>query len=232
MNKIDLTEDTIIEIGKSISLSKYRAYFQEKTGDDLSGFAFQSWLNTQAGKTLKEALLAYGQARKPKCMEELLLENRFSMISDSDKDFIIQFDKEIRCLGYDFGGHIGDGYCWGKYMIIYAKTGIKAKKVAARIFIRMDCIIVRLFLNNIDKHRSYIENTPAHIKEVFTNDHGNCTCEPKKEHCRMRKSYVINDQLIEKCGGTVFEFWNPSVEKLPDYMNLLKEFYPIKSKPN
>ena len=223
-----LTEDTIIEIGKSIPLYKFRAFFQEATGEDLSGWEFQPWLNMQAGKTLKEALASYCDAAKPQNMEKLLPEKRFSIISEADKNFILGFDKAITELGYDFGGAIGDGYCWGKYMIIYSKTGVKNKKVIARIFIRESEIVLRLFFNDIDKHREYIESAPEHLKNVFINNHGNCSCQPQKENCRMRKTYTIDGKQIEKCSGVVFEFRNPTVEKLADYINLLAEFYPVK----
>ena len=223
-----LTEDTIIEIGKSIPLYKFRAFFQEATGEDLSGWEFQPWLNTQAGKTIKEALASYCEAARPKSMGELLSEERLNIISETDKNFILGFDKAINGLGYDSGGTIGDGICWGKYMIIYSKTGVKSKKVIARIFIRENGIVVRLFFNNIDKHRKYIESAPEHIKNVFINNHGNCSCNPQKENCRMRKSYTIDGKQIEKCSGVVFEFWGPTAEKLIDYINLLAEFYPVK----
>ena len=228
MDKNKLNEDTIIEIGKSITLSNFRAFFEEVTGRELSGAEFQPWLNTQVGKTLREAVVAFSQAVERKNMEEIMTEDRFNIITDIDKAFIISFDKEIKGFGYDFGGGIGDGYCWGKYMIIYAKTGVKTKSVSARIFIREKSIVLRLFFNNIDKHRGFIENAPQHIKDVFTGNYGNCSCNPKKDNCRMRKTYTINDKVIEKCSGVVFEFGHPTVEKLPDYINLLKEFYPVK----
>lgn len=228
MSKIILTEDTIIEIGKSIPLSSFRDFLAKITGKELPNNEFQPWLNEQSGKTIKEAAEIYCQAVNRKNMEEIMLENRFKIISDSDKAFINSFDKEIQKLGYDFGGGIGDGYCWGKHMIIYAKIGVKNKNVVARIFIRENGIVLRLYFNNIDKHRAYIENAPAHIKGVFTGNHGNCSCNPKKENCRTRKTYIIDDIPIEKCSGVVFEFYNPTTEKLPDYINLLKEFYPVK----
>lgn len=227
MNKSILTEDTVIEIGKSISLSKFRSFFMEATGKELSGSEFQSWLNTQTGKTIKEAITVYCKAVERKSMEEILSEERFNIISDSNKAFITAFNTKIKNLGYDFGGSIGNGYCWGKYMIIYAKTGVKSKNVIARIFIRENGIVLRLFFNNVDKHSAYIENSTAHIKDVFTGNHGNCSCSPKKENCRMRKNYTVDNKTIEKCSGVVFEFWSPTEEKLPDYIDLLKEFYPL-----
>ncbi|MFV0400815.1 MAG: hypothetical protein ACK5LX_09405 [Oscillospiraceae bacterium] len=160
-------------------------------------------------------------------MKTLMREERFDGIKPSDKDFIIAFDREMQELGYDFGGEIGSGYCWGKYMIIYAKTGVKAKKVAARIFIREEEIVLRLFFSKIDSHRAYIEKAPPHIKEAFTGSQGDCHhCEHKPEGvCNFRKSYTIDGKAIEKCSDVVFEYHEPSVEKLPDYMGLLREFY-------
>jgi len=228
MNKSLLPEDTVIKIGKSIPLYKFRAFFEEATGEVLSGWEFQPWLNTQAGKTLKEALSSYCKSVKLKSIEEILSEDRFNIISEVDKAFIIDFDKNINVLGYDFGGAIGDGYCWGKYMIIYSKTGVKSKQVIARFFIRDNSIVLRLFFNNIDKHRNYIEAAPECVKSVFINNHGNCSCNPKKENCRMRKTYTIADNQIEKCSGVVFEFRNPIAENLVEYINLLTEFYPVK----
>ena len=228
MKSAILNEDSVIEIGKSVPISAYRKFFEERAEKDLSGWDFQSWLNMQAGKTLKEAMEDLEGTGEPKGMKDLLSENRFHIISEPDKAFILDFDDKIKELGYDFGGGIGDGYYWGKFMIVYAKTGVKTKKVIARIYIREDSIILRLFLNNVDKHTEYIENAPEHIKEAFVGPNGNCSCNPKKENCRMRKTYVMDDRLIEKCGGVIFEFWNPTVEKCQDYIDLLKEFYPVK----
>jgi len=220
-----LTEDTVIEISKSIPISKFRDFFVKATGKELSGWEFQPWLNMQVGKTLKETIAVYCEAIERKNMEKILLEDRFNIVSGSDKIFITAFDKEIGHLGYSFGGGIGDGYCWGKYMVVYTKANVKSKNVVARIFIREDCIVLRLFVNNVDKHRAFIENAPTHIKDVFIGNQGTCSCNPKKENCHMRKTYTIDGKTIEKCSGVVFEFWNPPIEKLPDYIDLLKEFY-------
>ena len=228
MSKNILTEDTIIEIGKSIPLSKFRAFFEATVDEELPSDEFQPWLVMQAGKTLKEALSEYGVAYKRKSMGEIMLERRFDIISEYNKMFINAFDEKIAEFGYDFGGGIGDGHVWGKYMIIYTKTGAKSKTIIARFYIRNTGIVLRLFFNNIDKHRAYIENSPEHIRSVFIGDYGDCSCEPKKENCRMRKTYTINEKQIEKCGGVVFEFWNPTTDTLSDYMDLLAEFYPVK----
>lgn len=165
-------------------------------------------------------------------MKTVLAEERFNFISAENRAFILAFDNEISKLGYGFGGNIGSGFCWGNYMIIYSKTGVRNKKVAARIYIRSNHIVLRLFLNQIDKHREYIENTPTFIKEVFTGEHGNCHhCHNDKGGvCKFRKSYTIDNRFIEKCNGITFEFWEPDLEKLPHYISLLTEFYFMKKK--
>jgi hypothetical protein len=231
MSKATLSEDTILTIGKGISLGKFAIYLAETTGVEMPGVEFQQWFITQVGITLKEATVAYIKAAERKSITELMSEKRFDIISDDDKTFIIAFSDKIEQLGYHFGGGIGEGYGWGKFMIIYPKAGVKGKKVAARIFIGdTGVIVLRLYFNNVDKHRNYIERSNEHIKAVFIGEHGNCNCNPKKVGCRARKTYTIDGKLIEKCGGVVFEFLHPTMENLADYIDLLNEFYPIKAK--
>lgn len=162
-------------------------------------------------------------------MKTILTEERFNIITAENKAFILAFDNEISKLGYSFGSNIGSGACWGKYMIIYSKIGVKSKKVAARIYITENSIVLRLFLNNIDNHREYIESTKNYIKEVFTGEHGNCHhCHNDKGGtCKFRKYYTLENKYIEKCNGITFEFREPNLDKLPDYLGLLKEFYPL-----
>ena len=114
-------------------------------------------------------------------MKGLLSDERFSFMAEKDKDFILAFDDEIRKLGYDSGPNISSGYCWGKYMIIYSRSGVKNRKVVARIYIREKSIVLRLFLSNIDDHREFIEDAPDYIKKVFTGDYGRC------KHCKNPK---------------------------------------------
>ena len=228
MSKNIPTEDSVIEIGKSISLKKFIEFFEKATGKELPGCEFQCWLETQIGKTIKEAIPAYCVATERKEMKNLMSEERFNIISEADRSFIISFDENIRTLGYDSGGGIGEGYVWAKYQIIYSQTGAKNKKVIARVYIGENKIVLRLFFNDVDKHRTYIENAPDHIKGVFTNNHGNCSCNPQKENCRMRKTYTIDGKQIEKCSGVAFEFLNPTIKNLNDYIELLAEFYPVK----
>ncbi len=164
-------------------------------------------------------------------MDDILKEERFDYISEDDKAFITAFNNEMTRLGYGYGGEIGSGYCWGKHMIIYTKTGVKSKAVFARIYMREPRIALRLFLNNVDKHRVFIEHAPAYIKEIFVGQHGDCQhCHNAGEDgkCRFRKTYTIDGRLIEKCNGITFEFYDPSVKKLKDYIDLFTEFYPAK----
>ncbi len=160
-------------------------------------------------------------------MNTILSEERFNFISASNKAFIIEFNNELSKHGYDFGGNIGNGFCWGRYMIIYSKAGVKSKKVIARIYIRDTSIVLRLYFNAIDKHKEYIENVKPYIKEVFTGEHGKCNyCHNDNNGvCKFRKTYSIDNKFIEKCNGITFEFAEPNLEKLPDYLNLIKEFY-------
>jgi hypothetical protein len=176
-------------------------------------------------------------------MVNLLKEKRFDFVSNENKKFIIGFTKEMDLFGYDFGGEIGNGFCWGNFMIIYSQKNIKSKKIIARIYIRdegviiwggnenhfQNSIVLRLFFNDIDKHREYIENAPSFIKEPFINEHGYGVCNHCKKDCRTRKIYTINGKKFEKCSGAVFEFHNPKTEYIKDYMNILKEFYDKKS---
>lgn len=157
-----------------------------------------------------------------------LSETRFDFISAANKNFMHAFDGEMSRLGYGFGGKIGDGFCWGRYMMIYRKESVKSETVYARLYIRETDIVLRLFLNQIDKHRSFIESAPEHIKSVFTGPRGDCEhCHNDKGGvCKFRKTYTLENRLIEKCNGIVFEFFKPDVPKLADYMALFTEFYP------
>lgn len=164
-------------------------------------------------------------------MRTFLDEPRFDFITGDDRDFILAFNDEMTRLGYDFGGNISSGYCWGRYMLIYRKTNVKSERVYARIYIREPRVVLRLFLNDIDKHREYLESATPCIKEVFTGPHADCQhCHNEKNGvCRFRKTYTLDGRLIEKCNGITFEFHEPSIPKLRDYIDLLNEFYPSRN---
>ncbi|MDR3148815.1 MAG: hypothetical protein LBT88_02180 [Oscillospiraceae bacterium] len=165
-----------------------------------------------------------------------LSDPRFDYILPEDKEFIARFDDEMEASGYSANGVITPGYAgapgWGKYMLIYAKVGVKSKQIAARIYLRNDGTILRLFLNNIDKHAAFIENAPEYIRAVFDKGFYDCChCASKPNGiCNFRKSYTLNGELREKCSGEVFQFFKPGIEKLSAYMDLFREFYPVRSK--
>lgn len=162
-------------------------------------------------------------------IEKHLAEERFQFIQEKDRNFIIEFTKALETLGYTYGGEIGSGFCWGKYMLIYRKANVKSKNVVARIYIREDSIVLRLFLNNVTKHAAFISGSPAHIQNAFTSDYGTCKhC--KGDHCKFRKDYEIDGVTYEKCNGTTFEFHHPALEKLTGYLALFEEFYPLPKK--
>ena len=218
-----LTENSVIDW--SHSMVSYREFCTKTLGLELKPeHDFYFWLNSQTRKTLKEAIETYGKEPEQKNIGAILSEKRFDVISKADKAFISAFDEAIGKLGYAYGNSIGKSDN-GKFMIVYSKQGVKSQKVIARIFIRDSEIILKLILTDVEKHSFYIANAAGHIKDVFLGKDGDCTsCNPKGK-CRMMKHYSIDGKPIIKCSERVFLFWQPSVEKLPDYMGLLSEVY-------
>lgn len=159
-------------------------------------------------------------------IENHMAEKEFNFIQDRDKTFIVELTKALEKMGYTYGDEIGSGYCWGKYMLIFRKANVKSKNVVARIYIKEDSIVLRLFFNNVTKHAAYISSSPEHIQSAFTGDYGTCKhC--KGENCKFRKDYEIDGVKYEKCNGTTFEFHNPKIENIDDYLALFEEFYHI-----
>ncbi len=142
---------------------------------------------------------------------------------------MLAFNEDMNRLGFDFGGKIGTGYGWGRYMVVYTKTGVKSKAVYARIYIPDTGIVLRLFLNNVDKHEKFIEQSPAHIKEKFTDEKVRCNHDRDDPDgkCRsnFRRTFTIDGQRIEQCMPNTFYFYHPEIQKLPDYIALFAEFY-------
>ena len=101
-------------------------------------------------------------------IQQQMKEERFACITEKDKGFIIAFTQAMEELGYTYDDTIGNGFCWGKYMLIFRKANVKSKNVVARIYIREDAIVLRMFFNNVTKHASFISAAPAYIKTVFT----------------------------------------------------------------
>ncbi|MGX8797721.1 hypothetical protein ACR6HW_16930 [Fusibacter sp. JL298sf-3] len=165
-------------------------------------------------------------------MESVLNAREFDFISKEDRRFILDFTKAMSALGYGCDNKITPGYCWGKYMILYRKQQVKSDKVYARIYIRDDNIVLRLYFSRIDRHSAYIEKTPDFIKSVFTGAYGDCkNCHNEKDgKCSFRKSYTLENRKIDKCNGVTFEFYQVTVEKLSDLLELFSTFYPVKKK--
>ena len=162
-------------------------------------------------------------------IQDFLQYEQYDLIRDRDRVFITAFDEAMDKLSYENGG-ITNGYCWGRFMILYYKSGTKNKNIVARIYIRDQGIALRLYLNKINDHRAYIEQAPAEIKRIFIGPEARCQhCHNEKNgSCRFRKTYTIDQQLIEKCNGLTFILENPDITLLPDYLALFCEFYPVR----
>ncbi|HOO97447.1 MAG TPA: hypothetical protein PKV16_06865 [Caldisericia bacterium] len=162
-------------------------------------------------------------------LKTILSTDKYDYITQPHKLFIIAFDKQVENLGYTCGGEIGEGFCWGREMIIYTKAGVKSKKSYARIYLRDDGIKLRFYFSKIDSHRSYIENLPKHLKGVFTGDFGKCNhCkyeDKKADECKFRKIYTIDNKQYEKCNGMTFYMPSVEIDKIPEYIELFQEFY-------
>lgn len=132
----------------------------------------------------------------------------YNFVSDENKEFIVAFTDAMEKSGYYTDGFT-DGICWGKYMLIYRKSGVKSKKVFARIYIRENSICLRLFFSDITEKGEYIKNAPDFIKDVFVGSYGTCKhC--RGDNCRFRKDYEIDGVKYEKCNGTTFQFFDPN----------------------
>lgn len=156
-------------------------------------------------------------------IEVQMVEKQFDFLKEKDKLFIIDFTKKLEELGYTYGGEIGSGFCWGRYMLIFRKTNVKSKNVTARIYMKEDGIVLRLFFNKVSKHAAYISGLPSYIKTVFTGDDGNCKhC--RGDNCKFRKDYEIDGVGYEKCNRTTFEFRGPKREDILDYKSCFRSF--------
>lgn len=161
-------------------------------------------------------------------MEPLLQDSKFDFVEVADKELIVAFDLAMGELGYTCGSAISDGYCWGKYMIIYTKSGVKSKKSYARIYIRDADVILRLYFSNVDKHRTAIEHAPHYVQEAFTGDFPACGHCGGKTECIHQKRYTLHGKPCEVCDGKAFWFFRPTQARLPAYLDLFQTFYPPK----
>lgn len=77
MTVSDLTEDTIIE-ADFVCSERHRAFFKEHIGNRFSfHVAFQKWLKRNAGKTYKEAIVAYDQILEDKKKGKTKIDQQF-----------------------------------------------------------------------------------------------------------------------------------------------------------
>jgi predicted transcriptional regulator YdeE len=164
---------------------------------------------------------------------EMLGEASFNYIKPDEREFISAFDGEMEKRGYSTGNSFGYPACFWRRVLIYDKVGTKSKSITARIyFFKWGGIMLRMYFNNIDKHRAYLETAPESIKRVFQKGQGDCHhCmggHRVDDKCNYRKTYTLDGETIEKCNGEVFAFYAPTLEMLPEYMALFDEFYPQK----
>ena len=228
--KEPLTENTVIG-SRKITAAEFRKFFQKTLGDDYEknpvAWHFIKMPLNHKGKTLKEVIEECNNPVGIKSLEEILAEDRFNVISAPDKSFIISFDKMMNEAGYDFG----DAIVGNKDLmaIVYGKTGTKTRPRPACFHIHDDgTVYFKLYLHKVDDRRQYVENASAHIKEIFTNDIGKCnTCSFRDGKCKYNctKTYTIGGHLFHKC---YFELTDLVTENIPDYIDLLSEFYPMK----
>lgn len=165
-------------------------------------------------------------------MEQILNKEPFDFVNEKNKEFIIAFDRKMKELGYESNG-ILPYVCWGKFVTAYKKAGVKSGKCVARFYYRDDCVLFRMYFSRIEDHRGYIENAPAFIREMFTNEIGNCghcknNCKDENGNCSHCKVYRINGVRYEKCDGQVFYTDHLDIDELDEYIGLIKEFYPVK----
>lgn len=244
-----LSEDTIIvkrtmPINDDYKLlaNEYLKYFKQTLGDKfktgeggrmgvVGKLSFGDWIPTQTGKTLKEAadewsiqFDEYANQPENQSLEEKFKGRRYSHITENDKAFIVAFDKRMREYGYDIGWPFEWLFFRG---INYVKTGTKNKPTVADVYVKSNGNIqVKFHLNKVDNYRDYIENAPQHIIKAFIFEGGDCTgC--NSNFC-SGKTYTINGKSMHKCNHRVFFFDNPTLENIPDYMELFSKFYPKK----
>jgi len=154
-------------------------------------------------------------------IEKVLSERGIEIIPEPDKAFLLAFDEQMDRLGYDFGAVIGRGTAKEPVIINYIKCGTHSSP-AARVYVCEGRVILTLFPKKLTPHFKYIESAPAHIKEIFTAHHDNCvSCATQ---CRTHKKYAVDGRFIQKCNP--YRDLTPSLENLPDYIDLFMEFFP------
>lgn len=165
-------------------------------------------------------------------MNDLLKSKEYDFVNDKDKQFIVAFDSEMQKLGYTCNRTIGEGYCWGKNMIIYTKAGVKSKKSYARIYLRDNDLILRMYFSNVNSQKQAIEQAPDYIQHAFTGNYGACKhCHNMKEDgtCSHRKAirFTINNTnfvMVLPFGSSL-----PTLQEYRNTSSCFLPFIPIKS---
>jgi len=222
VKKEPLTENTVIG-SRKITAAEFRIFFEKTLGKDYEKYSvIHSFIKVplnHKGKYLKEIIEECFNPSGAKSLDSILSERRFSNVSESDKSFIVAFNKAMNEMGYGF--NIGGNK--DAMIIAFEKTNPKSRP--AYFVIDNNNVILRLFMAKIDAHRQFIENAPAHIKNLFTDKQGRCTgCNFRDGKCKynVTKTYTIDGHLVHKCE---FVITNLTVENIPDYIDLLSEFY-------
>jgi hypothetical protein len=164
-------------------------------------------------------------------LDKLLLDEKYAFVSQKDRDFIMAFNDCMMNVGYKNNG-IQPYVVFGKHKIEYFKPGNKTNKYIARIYLRDDKIVLRLYFSSIDKHSAYIEKAPDYIQKPFVDESHKCKRPNCKgignDKCRYQKTYVIDGITYIKCAEQSFMYHNVDAENAPGYVDLLATFYPIK----
>jgi hypothetical protein len=164
-------------------------------------------------------------------VNELLTDDIYNFISQKDKDFIIAFNECMIKAGYENNG-IQPYVVFGKYKIEYYKPGSKTKKYIARIYIRDNETVLRLYFSNIDKRRACIEKSPDFIKKPFVDDSHlckpNCKGMITNGKCRYQKTYTLDGVPFVKCAEQSFMYYSMDANNASKYVELLAAFYPVK----
>jgi hypothetical protein len=165
-----------------------------------------------------------------------LSDEQYSFIGSKDKNFIIAFNDAMTVAGFENNG-IQPYVVFGKYKIEYYRPGNKTHKYVARIYLRDNEIVLRMYFSNIDKRRDSIEDSPEYIKKPFVDDSHKCkiNCKGMRMNdgkCRYQKKYTIDNMIYLKCSGESFMYYNMDGENASEYVELLATFYPKKKRRN
>lgn len=148
-------------------------------------------------------------------------------------------------LGYGIY-EVKDAYPWAmnwigaKYMTNYKVKRLETRKLVAHVFIKEDGIFLRLFAlkNNVrtinEREGAFghcasprlYRKCPPHIKKLFTVEvpacH-HCNDDNGNGYCYRLGTYTVDGNVYERCIGKGFDIWDPTMEKLPDYIEMLSE---------